>query len=113
MILIHTIIVNKLNYNLNLNQFKFIRLDAAKPSFEWISNGDFDNSIQIGFPDGGPNDVALLTPSIPILSSDIMDKNDPGCIFHGHLQNDTDVEVFVSGCPEKNSFQVVFSDILG
>ena len=110
MILIH---INKLNYNLNLNQFKFIRLDAAKPSFEWISNGDFDNSIQIGFPDGGPNDVALLTPSIPSLSSDIMDKNDTGCIFHGHLQNDTDVEVFVSGCPEENSFQVVFSYILG
>jgi len=82
--------------------------DAAKPSFKWISNGDFDNSIQIGFPDGGPNDVALLTPSIPILSSDIMDKNDTGCIFHGHLQNDTDVEVFVSGCPEENSFQIAF-----
>jgi len=82
--------------------------DAAKPSFEWISNGGFDNSIQIGFPDGGPNDVALLTPSIPSLSSDIMENNDTGCIFHGHLQNDTDVEVFVSGCPEENSFQIAF-----
>jgi len=80
--------------------------DAAKPSFEWISNGGFDNSIQIGFPDGGPNDVALLTPSIPSLSSDIMENNDTGCIFHGHLRNDTDV--FVSGCPEENSFQIAF-----
>ena len=85
-----------------------MRIDAAKPSFKWISNGGFDNRIQIGFPDGGPNDVALLTPSIPSLSSDIMENNDTGCIFHGHLRNDTDVEVFVSGCPEENSFQVVF-----
>jgi len=82
--------------------------DAARPSFKWISNGGFDNRIQIGFPDGGPNDVALLTPSIPSLSSDIMDENDTACIFHGHLQNDTDVEVFVSGCPEENSFQIAF-----
>jgi len=82
--------------------------DAARPSFKWISNGGFDNRIQIGFPDGGPNDVALLTPSIPSLSSDIMENNDTGCIFHGHLQNDTDVEVFVSGCPEENSFQIAF-----
>ena len=95
-----------------LTQLKFIHIDAAKPSFKWISNGGFDTSIEIGFPDGGPNDVALLTPSIPISSSDIMDKNDTRCIFHGHLQNDTDVEVFVSGCPEEDSFQVL-SNILG
>ena len=91
-----------------LVQFNFIYIDTAKPSFKWISNGGFGYKIQIGFPDGGPNDLALLTPSIPSFSSDIVDKNDTGCIFHGYLRDDTDVEVFVSGCPEENSFQVAF-----
>ena len=83
-------------------------IDEVKPSFKWISDGVFGDRIQIGFPDGGPNDEALLTPSIPSFSSDIVDKNDTGCIFHGYLRDDTDVEVFVSGCPEENSFQVAF-----
>ena len=83
-------------------------IDEEKPSFKWISDGGFTNRIQIGFPDGGPKDVALLTASIPSFSTDIVDKNDTGCIFHGHLRDDTDVEVFVSGCPEENSFQVLF-----
>ena len=88
--------------------FNFIYIDTAKPSFKWISDGYSDYRIRIGYPDGGPNDVALLKPSIPSFSSDIVDKNDTGCIFHGHLRDDTDVEVFVSGCPMENSFQVVF-----
>ena len=96
-----------------LLKFNFIDIDAAKPSFKWISDGTFDNRIQIGFPDGGPNDLALLKPSIPSFSSDIVDNNDTGCIFHGHLRDDTDVEVFVSGCPEENSFQVVFQRYWG
>ena len=99
--------------NLFLIQFQFICIDAAKPSFKWISDGYSDYRIRIGFPDGGPNDVALLKPSIPSFSSDIVDKNDTGCIFHGHLRDDTDVEVFVSGCPEENSFQVVFQRYWG
>ena len=79
----------------------------AIPTFKWISNGDFDHRIQISFPDGGPDDVALLKPSIPSFSSDIVDKNDTGCIFHGHLRDENEVSVYVSGCPTDSSFQVL------
>ena len=78
----------------------------AIPTFKWTSNGDFDYRIQISFPDGGPDDVALLKPSIPSFSSDIVDKNDTGCIFHGHLRDENEVSVYVSGCPTDPSFQV-------
>ena len=79
----------------------------ALPSFKWISNGEFDQRIQIGFPDGGPDDVAMLKPSIPSFSSDIVDGKDTYCIFHGQLRDDSAISVYVSGCPGSNSFQVI------
>ena len=63
----------------------------------------------IGFPDEGPDDIAILKPSIPILSSDALDDQDDekvDCIFHGHLRDENNVAVSLSGCPKSDTFEV-------
>ena len=83
---------------------------SGLPSFEWKSiNGDI-KYLCISFPDGGRNDLAILKPSIPTLLSDAVDDQEQedtdDCIFHGHLRDEKQVAVYLSGCPGNNTFEV-------
>ena len=76
------------------------------PTFRWLHN-DGDVSMNIDFSDGGPDDVAVLKPSISIYSSEAIEENkEPDCIYHGHLRDENDVAVSLNGCPESDTFEV-------
>jgi hypothetical protein len=63
--------------------------------------------MNIDFPDGGPDDVAVLKASIPISSSEPNAENkDPECIYHGNLRDKSDVAVSLNGCPKSDIFEV-------
>ena len=63
--------------------------------------------MNIDFPDGGPDDVAVLKPSIPIYSSEAIEENkEPDCIYHGRLRDENDVAVSLNGCPGSDIFEV-------
>ena len=79
------------------------------PSFEWV--GDLSEEdvplLKISFADGGDDDVAILMPFNPIPQGPTeRADNIDNCIFHGFLENEKDVYVTVTGCPESNNFEV-------
>ena len=88
------------------------------PSFTWLYNAD-DVSMNISFPDGGPDDVTVLYPSIPIESLGANDDNSLGqnnegkkqeeCIYHGHLRDESNVAVSLNGCPGSDTFEVPYN----
>ena len=62
--------------------------------------------MNIDFPDGGPDDVAVLKQSIPIYSSEANEDKEEDCIYHGYLRDENDVAVSLNGCPGSNTFEV-------
>ena len=94
------------------------------PSFRWDkehhekTNGA-EEKLWITFPDGGPDDAAILEHSNPLgdATKDSRDSeendDDDGevnnCIFFGHLANEPDVSVSLNGCPLNMTFDVSFS----
>ena len=62
--------------------------------------------MNIDFPDGGPDDVAVLKPSIPIYSSEANEDKEVDCIYHGYLRDENNVAVSLNGCPGSDTFEV-------
>ena len=81
------------------------------PSFTW-SFEEFSPQgvpiLYIQFPDGGNEDKAILTSHSPIpLRQDETEFDLDFCIFKGHLKNEANVFVTLTGgCPFDDSFDV-------
>ena len=76
------------------------------PSFQWLmtmtSSVNETNSpfkLTVDFHDGNLPDVAILNPRV-------YDGEEEPCILYGTLENETDVEVAVNGCPLSDNFNV-------
>ena len=65
------------------------------PAFKWLTSFGKYERLQITFPDGGPDDVAIL-------------KSTSDCILDGHLADDQDVDVALNGCPGSMTFEVKY-----
>ena len=87
------------------------------PSFEWDKeyhdkHKGLMEKLKIHFPDGGPDDYALLVHINPL--EDVPEEDHPElkpeeileCNLSGYLQDDTAVVVTVSGCPQENTFEL-------
>ena len=59
------------------------------------------------FNDNGPVDVALLTRVQSENFDEKMQEEKNECILTGHLEEDANVLVTVSGCPKSTSYQVL------
>lgn len=82
---------------------------STLPSFQWDKDqhskpNNTEEHLWITFPDGGPDDVAILQHFNPILEPNATNVDD--CIFHGALKNESEVRVALNGCPLSKSFQV-------
>ena len=63
--------------------------------------------MKITFPDNGDDDFAILQRFNPIpLRPTERAADVDGCIFHRFLENESDVYVTVTGCPESDAFEV-------
>jgi hypothetical protein len=66
--------------------------------------------LDVEFPDGGANDLAVLKPVNPIpVATFESASNVDSCIFSGALLNEPDVPVTVTGgCSDQQPFEVTF-----
>ena len=63
--------------------------------------------IDPSFPDNGDDDTAILQRFNPIpVGPTERDIDVDNCIFHGYLENEINVYVTVTGCPETNTYEV-------
>ena len=86
------------------------------PVFTWDTEYHYlhhglKERLIVKFPDGGPDDAALLEPNIQIAYDETMDDVD-NCIFNGMLTNESDVPVSLNGCPLNYTFEVKVEIIL-
>ena len=79
--------------------------NGTLPSFSWDPTNLSPDGVPlliVHFPDGGPDDAAILTPHDPM---PLIHKSN--CIFQGHLRNESKAFVMITGgCPKNNSFEV-------
>ena len=87
--------------------------EGSVPTFSWIENSysaDGVPHLSVDFHDGRPNDVALLKQYNPITKqANELEENIDKCIFNGHLQDESNVYVTLTGgCPFESNFDVRF-----
>ena len=102
------------NHNFPSNIKGSVLSQSSLPSFTWGPVSDpnlgFAAVLNIRFPDGGSDDVALLkrVNPIPVRSGELEADVGP-CIFIGNLRDENDVTVTVTGaggCLNDNNFKV-------
>jgi len=82
---------------------------AEDPAFSWVNEASADGVplLRIRFPDGGADDFAVLKVFNPIPQGPLERAEEiDSCIFEGHLQNEKDAFIALTGCPNSDNFLV-------
>ena len=103
------------NEKLEVAKFKkilgFVACESTVPSFTWVQDEFSPDGVpllSINFHDEQPNDVAILKSYNPIPKQALeLEENVDKCIFNGHLRDESNVYVTLTGgCPFENNFDV-------
>ncbi len=83
---------------------------TSLPTFQWLNEfAPFSTVplLKISFPDGNEDDFAILKSYNPVPAgpNEREEDVDP-CIFEGHLLNDPEAFVTLTGCPFTMNFEV-------
>lgn len=83
---------------------------TSLPTFQWLNEfAPFSTVplLKISFPDGNQDDFAILKSynPVPVGVNEREEDVDP-CIFEGHLLNEPDTQITLTGCPFTMNFEV-------